>query len=138
MSYPKRALIIVFCLSVFLFIYLQHVRSERAQAIIQFFDAPKVGDVYKVKFRNSLGERWVRYYKIADMNENTVFFYRGRLSAWNVSDAFLNEFETETMVSFSAEDLQKIKAGTFTNNEMKNAQLVEIERRADFTPANSL
>jgi hypothetical protein len=129
MSYPKRALIIVFCLSVFLFIYLQHVRSERAQAINQFFDAPKVGDVYKVKFRNSLGERWVRYYKIADMNENTVFFYRGKLVAWGIADVLLDHYETSKLLSYSKDDLNKIRHGKFSNGEMYGAELLEISRQ---------
>ena len=129
MSYSKRALIIVFCLSVFLFIYLQHVRSERAQVINQFFDAPKVGDVYKVKFRNSLGERWVRYYKIADMNENTVFFYRGKLVAWGITDVLLDHYETSNLLSYSKDDLNKIRHGKFSNGEMYGAELLEISRQ---------
>lgn len=129
MSYPKKALIIVFCISVFLFIYLQHVRSERAETINKFFNAPQVGDVYKVKFRNTQGERWVRYYKVADMNENTVFFYRGKLVAWGITDVLLDHYETENLLSYSKDDLNKIRHGKFSNGEMYGAELLEITRQ---------
>lgn len=131
-------MIISFCIGAFLFFYISNVNSERQASIQQLFGQPQPGDIYKIRYTDNDGGTSVRYFRVAEKDSASVFFYRGKLSAWNVSDVFLNDFDIETMVSFSNEDLQKVKAGNFTNNEMKNAQLVEIERRTDFTPANSL
>lgn len=138
MRYGKNILILTIGIGIGLFFYVRHVQQERRDSIQTLFANPQPGDIYKIRFTNLEGNRSVRYFKVSEKNEQAVFFYRGKLSAWNVSDVFLNEFDISQQLSFSYADLQKIKAGTFTNNEMKDAELVEIERSNNYVPGNSL
>ncbi len=117
---------------------MRNVQQERTDGIKQLFSSPQPGDVYKIRYRDMNDNRSVRYFRVAETNEEAVFFYRGKLSGWNVSDVFLNEFDLSEMMSFSYEDLKKIRQGSFSNNEMKNAELVEIERSGNQSPKNSL
>ncbi|MGN6434998.1 MAG: hypothetical protein ACTHMM_00635 [Agriterribacter sp.] len=138
MRYGKNILILTILISIGLFFYVRHVQQERSESIKTLFANPQPGDIYKIRFTNFDGNRSVRYFKVSEKNEEAVFFYRGKLSAWNVSDVFLNEFDISQQLSFSYSDLQKIKEGTFNNDEMKNAELVEIERTQSYVPGNSL
>ena len=134
----RNILAVAALIGVLLFFYIRHVKQERAESIRQYFTQPQIGDIYKIRYTNNSGGASVRYYRVAEMEEGSVFFFRGRLSAWNVSDVFLDDYDIDTVIGFSTEDLQKIKAGTFNNSEMKNAQLVEIERRSAHIPPNTL
>lgn len=128
MSYSRKALFITISLSVFLFFYLRQVNQQREDSIAKYFDHPQKGDVYKIRFRNTRGDRGVRYFKVAEMNSNTLFFYRGKLTGWNLNDVLLDSYETESMQSYSRTDLQKMRTGSFRNGEMFNARLVDIAR----------
>ena len=138
MRYGKNILITTGLIVLFLFFYIRQVNRERVLGIQLLFNQPQTGDIYKIRYTNSAGSKAVRYFKIARMQDGTVFFYRGRLSAWNVSDVFLDDFDRDRVVSFSGKELRQIKDGTFSNNEMKNALLVEIERKNNRIPDNSI
>ena len=138
MRYGKNILILTLLMALFLFFYIRHINEERAAGIQLLFNQPEAGDIYKIRYSNSEGNKAVRYFKIVQATEDAVLFYRGKLSAWNVSDVFLNDFDRDRIENFSRKDLLKIKNGTFSNNEMKNAVLVEIERKSNRTPANSI
>lgn len=138
MRYGKNILIVTLLMAFFLFFYIRYINKERASGIQLLFNRPEAGDIYKIRYSNNEGSKAVRYFKIARTTEDAVFFYRGRLSAWNVSDVFLDDFDRDRIESFSREDLLKIRNGTFSNNEMKDAVLVEIERRDSKAPANSI
>lgn len=134
----KNILVVIVLIGAFLFFYIRHVKLEREDSIRRFFPQQQIGDIYKIRYKDNSGGTSVRYYRVAEMEEGAVFFFRGRLSAWNVSDVFLDDYDTEAVIGFSSEDLQQIRSGTFSNNEMKNAQLVEIERREANIPQNIL
>ena len=138
MHYGKNILIVTLLMVLFLFFYIRNVDSKRASGIQLLFNQPEAGDIYKIRYSNSEGNKAVRYFKIAQTTEDAVLFYRGKLSAWNVSDVFLDDFDRDRVENFSREDLLKIRNGTFSNNEMKNAVLVEIERKNNRVPANSI
>lgn len=138
MRYGKNILIVTLLMACFLFFYIRHIKEERTLGIQLLFNQPEAGDIYKIRYSNSEGNKSVRYFKIAEITEDAVLFYRGKLSAWNVSDVFLDEFDRERIENFSREDLLKMKKGTFSDNEMKNAVLVEIERKDIRVPANSI
>lgn len=138
MRYGKNILILTILIGIALFFYVRLVQQERVESIKTLFANPQPGDIYKIRFTNVDGNRSVRYFKVSEKNDEAVFFYRGKLSAWNVSDVFLNEFDISRQLSFSYSDLKKIKEGTFNNDEMKNAELVEIERSQSYVPGNSL
>lgn len=138
LRYGKKILILTIFIGIALFFYVRNLQQERAESIKTLFANPQPGDIYKIRFTNLDGNRSVRYFKVSEKNEEAVFFYRGKLSAWNVSDVFLDEYDVSMQVSFSYADLKKIKEGNFTNNEMKNAELVEIERSRNYMPGNSL
>lgn len=125
-------------MGVALFFYVRNIQQERTDGIAQLFSNPQAGDIYKIRYYDLNNNRTVRYFRVAETNEEAVFFYRGKLGGWNVSDVFLNEFDLSEMMSFSYDDLKKIRQGNFTNNEMKNAELVEIERSGNLAPKNSL
>lgn len=136
--YGKRLIVLVIAMGLFLFLYVQNINNDRSENIQQFFKVPEPGDIYKIRYKDEDNNTTVRYFKVAEQNEESVFFYRGRLSAWNLSDVFLDDYDTEQMTRFSKTELEKIRAGQFSNNEMKDAELVEIERKKSYTPANSL
>ena len=138
MHYGKNILIVTLLMALFLFFYIRNINKERTSGIQLLFNQPETGDIYKIRYSNSEGNKAVRYFKIAESTENAVLFYRGKLSAWNMSDVFLDDFDRDRIENFSREDLLKIKNGTFSNNEMKNAVLVEIERKDKRVPANSI
>ncbi|MBX3257896.1 MAG: hypothetical protein KF862_27445 [Chitinophagaceae bacterium] len=138
MRYGKNILILTIAMGIALFFYIRNVQQERSDSIQLLFAKPQPGDVYKIRYTDLGGGRSVRYFKVAEIGEDAVFFYRGKLSGWNVSDVFLSEFDISQLLSFSYADLKKIKEGTFNNNEMQNAQLVEIERGKTHLPQNSL
>ena len=131
-------MILTIAIGVALFFYIKNLQQERTENIKLFFANPQPGDVYKIRYTDIGGGRSVRYFKVSEFNEEAVFFYRGKLSGWNVSDVFLNEFDINRTAGFSYSDLKKMKEGTFSNNEMQNAQLVEIERGKTRQPQNSL
>ncbi|HTN08161.1 hypothetical protein [Agriterribacter sp.] len=138
MRYGKNILITTVLMILFLFFYIRQVNQERVSGIQLLFTQPQTGDVYKIRYTNSEGNKTVRYFKIARIKDGAVFFYRGKLSAWNVSDVFLDDFDRDRIESFSGKELRQIKDGTFSNNEMSNALLVEIERKNNRIPDNSI
>lgn len=138
MRYGRNILIVTLLMALFLFFYIRNINDERASGIQILFNQPETGDIYKIRYINNEGNKSVRYFKIAETTEDAVLFYRGKLSVWNVSDVFLDDFDRDRIEKFSRQDLLKIKNGTFSNNEMKNAVLVEIERKHNSVPANSI
>lgn len=138
MRYGKNILILTLLTGLFLFFYIRYVNKERAAGIQVLFNQPEAGDVYKIRYTDGNGSRTVRYFKVAEVTDESVSFYRGKLSGWNVSDIFLDEYDRDWKISLSPQDLQKIKEGKFNNNDMKDAILIEIERKGDRIPANSL
>jgi len=75
---------------------------------------------------------------VAEVTKDEVIFYRGKLSAWNVSDVFLNEFDLNRIETFSNDDLKLLGKGLYNSDEMRKAELVEIERKIGTPPPNSL
>jgi len=129
MSYPKRAILIAILLAAFLFVYIRHVKTERDQSVDLYFGSPQIGDIYKIQFRNIQGRTRVRYFKIVDVNPETLFLYQGKITSNAISDILLDSYETDHQLSFSRTDMEKIKKGSFSNGEMYNANILAIERR---------
>jgi len=138
MRYGKNILIVTLLIGVFLFFYIRHINAERTAGIQLLFSRPETGDIYKIRYTSAGGNQLVRYFKLAAIEEEYISFYRGRMSAWNVSDVFLDDFDRDRIERFSRKDLLKIKNGGFSNREMKKAILVEIERKKSRVPANSI
>jgi hypothetical protein len=125
-----KALKIAAVIAAILIIYLQFVNKDRDASLKKYFDTPQAGDIYKIRYDDKeTGFSSVRYFKIADFNENTVFFFRSKMSSRNISDLFLGQYDESATIGFSRQNLLDIKAGIFFNNEMLNAKLLEIERR---------
>jgi hypothetical protein len=138
MRYGKNILILAVLIGTGLFFYIRQVNSDRASGISVLIRQPERGDIYKIKYTSAGGSRSVRYFKVAEVNEDNIAFFRGKLSGWNASDVFLDDYETDRMVHFSPDDLELMQKGKFSNGEMKNATLIEIERRSSRLPENSL
>lgn len=138
MRYGKNILIVTLLIGGFLFFYIRHINAERTAGIQLLFNRPESGDIYKIRYTSADGNELVRYFKVAEITDGSVLFYRGRMSAWNVSDVFLDDFDRDRMERFSREDLLKLKTGSFSNREMKKAILVEIERKKSQVPDNSI
>ena len=129
MSYPKRAVLISILLAVFLFVYIRQVKIDRHNTIENYFGSPKIGDIYKIRYKNIHGATRVQYFKVADLNAATLFLFRGKLTARAIDDTLLDAYETDHEESFSRADMEKMKRGSFSNGEMYNASLLSIERR---------
>ncbi|MFT3705023.1 MAG: hypothetical protein QM802_21835 [Agriterribacter sp.] len=138
MRYGRNILILSLAIGLFLFFYIRSVQSERKDGITNFIREPRTGDIYKIRYDDVSGNRTVRYFKLAEKTETLVSFFPGKLSGWNVSDVFLDEYDRDRRKNFTFKDLQLIKEGKFSNDDMKNATLVEIERKAGSVPENSL
>ncbi len=138
MSYGKRAILLILGIGVFLYLYLRSVSSERVEGIRKLINQPEIGDIYKIRYLNPEGNRTVRYFKVARTGQGGIALYRGKMSAWNLSDIFLDDYDTEWLINFSESDLQALMKGKYDKNGMKNASLVEIERKKDRIPANSM
>jgi len=138
LRYGKQILLLSVTIGLFLFFYLRNVQSERKEGITILLQQPQVGDIYKIRYEDASHNNTVRYFKIAEKTETHISFFPGKLSAWNVSDVFLDEYDTDRRKNFTYKDLQLIKDGKFSNDDMRNATLVEIERKAGSVPENSL
>lgn len=138
MRYGKNILMLTLAIGLFLFFYVRYVNKERKESIALLLSQPVTGDIYKIRYKDYSNNRSVRYFRVAEVNNDKVLFYRGKMSAWNVSDVFLNEFDLSRVESFSHGDLQKLKKGAYSSEEMRDAELVEIERKAGTPPPNSL
>jgi hypothetical protein len=138
LRYGKNILILTVAMSIALFFYIRHVNTERTQGINLLLQHPVRGDIYKIRYMDGSGNHSVRYFKVAETTETLVSCYRGKMSGWNVSDVFLDEFDLDRRQTFTYKELQLIKEGKFSNNEMTNASLVEIERKDGVVPENSL
>ncbi|HEX5025178.1 MAG TPA: hypothetical protein VFV68_07890 [Agriterribacter sp.] len=138
MRYRKNILVVTLLIGVFLFFYIRLINAERSAGIQLLFNRPESGDIYKIRYTSANGNELVRYFKLAAVEEGYISFYRGIMSAWNVSDVFLDDFDRDRIERFSREDLLKIKDGSFSNREMKKAILVEIERKKNRVPVNSI
>ena len=138
MRYGKNILIFIVAMGIALFFYIRHVNMERTQGINLLLQHPVRGDIYKIRYTDGSGKRSVRYFKVAETTETLVSCYRGKRGGSTVSDVFLDEFDLDRRQNFTYKDLQLIKEGKFTNSEMINASLVEIERKEGAVPENSL
>jgi hypothetical protein len=138
MSYGKRAILLTLGIGVFLFFYLRSVNNEREEGIRKLINQPEIGDVYKIRYRDNEGNRTVRYFRLARTGESVISFYRGKMGGWNLSDILLDDYDTEWLINFSELDLQALVKGKYDKNGMRNATLVEIERKKDRVPANSM
>lgn len=138
MRYGKNILILTLAIGLFLFFYVRYVNKERKESIELLLNQPVTGDVYKIRYTDYNNNRTVRYFRVAEVNKDEVQFYRGKMSAWNISDVFLNEFDLNRVETFSYSDLQLLKKGLYNSDEMRSAELVEIERKAGTPPPNSL
>lgn len=138
MRYGKNILILSLAIGLGLFFYIRYVNKERKEGIELLLNQPQAGDIYKIRYTDYNNNRTVRYFRVAEVNKDEVLFYRGKMSAWNVSDVFLNEFDLDRVETFSYQDLQLLKKGLYSSDEMRKAELVEIERKAGTPPPNSL
>jgi len=138
MRYGRNILILTLAIGLFLFFYLRSVNKERKESIELLISQPRMGDIYKISYKNYNNDRTVRYFRVAEVKEDEVLFYRGKLSAWNASDIFLNEFDLSRMETFSKTNIQLLKKGIFNSEEMREGELVEIERKAGTPPPNAL
>ncbi len=138
MRYGKNILILAILMGVGLFFYIRQVNSDRISNISVLIKQPERGDIYKIKYTDANGSRSVRYFKVAETDDGNIAFFRGKLSGWNASDVFLDDYENDRMVHFSSRDLELMKEGKFSNGEMKNAKIIEIERRNERIPENSI
>lgn len=138
MRYGKNILILTLAIGLFLFFYIRYVNNERKEGIETLLNQPVTGDIYKIRYTDYNNNRTVRYFRVAEVNNDGVLFYRGKMSGWNVSDVFLSSFDLSRVENFSFNDLRLLKKGVYNSEEMKNGELVEIERKAGTPPANSL
>ncbi|MFT3747803.1 MAG: hypothetical protein QM768_05775 [Agriterribacter sp.] len=138
MRYGKNILILALAIGLFLFFYIRYVNKERKESIELLLSQPRTGDIYKIRYTDYGNNRTVRYFRVAEVAKDEVTFYRGRLSAWNVSDVFLNEFDLNRIETFSNNDLKLLGKGLYNSDEMRKAELVEIERKPGTPPPNSL
>ncbi len=125
----KYFLYLVLGICAFTAAYLYYQDTDRKNSIEKYFYAPKVGDVYKIKSDNEDGEHWLRYYKLAGINNNQLVFYASKMMADASADILLNHFDTTRQVIFTKIDLQEIKEGKWKNDKKNNTTLVEIVRR---------
>ena len=138
MSYAKRALILTLAIGAVLFFYLRSVKSEREKGIEQFIRSPEVGDIYKIRYKDEDGNKRVRYYFLTEIHEDFISFYPGKLSAWNLSDVLLGEFDTTITRNLTPSEIKQLRVGSLSKFGMRNAQLVEIQRKSNRIPANSI
>ena len=138
MSYAKRALILTLAIGAVLFFYLRSVKSEREKGIEQFIRSPEVGDIYKIRYEDEDGNKRVRYYFLTEIHEDFISFYPGKLSAWNLSDVLLGEFDTTITRNLTPSEIKQLRVGSLSKFGMRNAQLVEIQRKSNRIPANSI
>jgi len=138
LRYGKNILILALAIGLFLFFYIRYVNKERKQSIALLLNQPRTGDIYKIRYTDYNNNRTVRYFRVAEVTKDEVIFYRGKLSAWNVSDVFLNEFDLNRIETFSNDDLKLLGKGLYNSDEMRKAELVEIERKIGTPPPNSL
>src|SRR5690606_16381417 len=105
MRYGKNILILAILMGVGLFFYIRQVNSDRISNISVLIKQPERGDIYKIKYTDANGSRSVRYFKVAETDDGNIAFFRGKLSGWNASDVFLDDYENDRMVHFSSRDL---------------------------------
>ncbi|PWT97222.1 MAG: hypothetical protein C5B52_14170 [Bacteroidetes bacterium] len=138
MNYGKRALILTIAIGAFLFFYLRTVKNEREKGIEQFLKHPEIGDIYKIRYEDEDGNKTVRYYKVAEVHDNFISFFPGKISAWNLSDVLLDEYDTTITKDFTPEELIQLSKGQLSKYRMREAELVEIQRKSNRIPANSI
>lgn len=138
MRYGKNILILSLAIGLFLFLYVRHVHKERKENIALLLKQPVAGDIYKIRYTDYNNNRTVRYFRVAEATADEVMFYRGKMSAWNMSDVFLKEFDLNRVETFSHKDIELLGKGLYSSDEMKKAELVEIERKPGTPPPNSL
>lgn len=138
MRYGKNILILTLAIGLFLFFYIRNVNKERKDSIELLLKQPVTGDIYKIRYTDYNNNRTVRYFRVAEITNDEVMFYRGKMSAWNISDVFLNEFDLSRVETFSYKDIELLGKGLYSSDEMRKAELVEIERKAGTPPTNSL
>ncbi|MBN8789358.1 MAG: hypothetical protein J0I84_19940, partial [Terrimonas sp.] len=115
MRYGKNILILALAIGLFLFFYIRYVNKERKQSIALLLNQPRTGDIYKIRYTDYNNNRTVRYFRVAEVTKDEVIFYRGKLSAWNVSDVFLNEFDLNRIETFSNDDLKLLGKGLYNS-----------------------
>lgn len=138
MRYGKNILILSVLVGIGLYFYIRQINSERISQVSLLIKQPERGDIYKIKYTDANGSRTVRYYKVAEVGDGSIAFFRGKMGGWNASDVFLDDYETDRKVHFSTRDLDLMREGKFSNGEMKNAKIIEIERRSGRIPENSI
>ncbi len=126
---PKNFLYLFVSISLFIAIYLYFVGVERSNSIKRYFNDPQVGDIYKIKSDEEDGERWLRYYKVAEVQSNHLVFYKSKMMADASVDYLLNHYDTLNPVIYSRNELAGIKEGKWKNNQRNNTELIEIVRR---------
>ena len=104
---------------------LYYTKKDREASVKKYFNSPQVGDIYKMKRDTREDGVSVFYLKIKDIGQESIYFYRSRMTAGALNDTFLKQFDTTETVVLSKAELAEIAAA----KPGETTQLVEIERK---------
>jgi hypothetical protein len=126
---PKNYLYLFIGIAVALAAYLYTVKEQRKQSIADYFDQPKVGDIYKIEEVDDKGDPWVSYQKVLQVDDRGLVFAPGKFKANQSSDYLLKHFNELTPFGYTRDELNDLKNGKWDNYEHNNMKLIEIIRK---------
>lgn len=127
--FRKKYLFLFIGISVFLTAYLFYVKKEREQSVAQYFDQPKVGDIYKIKADDDDGTAYVEYWKVLEVSEKGLVFAAGKFKAWASVDYLQKNFNELMPFALTKEELAALKSGEWSIKNYSNTSIVEIVRK---------
>jgi len=120
---------IVLSVCTFTATYLYYIKIERARSIKKYFAQPQPGDVYIIRKETAEEGVYVYYLKISGIDEQSINFYRSRLTMSAPYDVLLEQFDKTRTESYTKAELSAIIAGKWMNAYKENTQVLEIERK---------
>jgi hypothetical protein len=126
--FRRKFLLLFVGISVFVAGYLYYVKQERLRSIEEYFDQPKVGDIYKIEKDYDDG-RFVEYWKVTQTDERGLVFAASKIKSWGSVDYLQKHFDEMLPFSLTHEELKAIKEGKWDNYLHDNTRLIEIMRK---------